>query len=169
MAGRPRPARNVTLQSSRSSRVARRTAGRLYIGHGGDPRMSQTSRAASPSSARPPIAASSATRPCVRSCAGLRRRADQPARDAAVEGLTAYRSVLDVPGPIDMATIYVPPEIGMRGHRGARAEGHQGGVVEPGRESPALLARAHGTGPRRHRSLQHRRHRRCRRSTDRNS
>ena len=29
-----------------------------------------------------------------------------------VEGLTSYASVLDVPGPIDMATVYVPPEIG---------------------------------------------------------
>jgi predicted CoA-binding protein len=28
-----------------------------------------------------------------------------------VEGIPAYRSVLDVPGPIDMATVYVPPQI----------------------------------------------------------
>ena len=31
-----------------------------------------------------------------------------------VEGLRAYRSVLDVPGSIDMASFYVPPEIGER-------------------------------------------------------
>ncbi len=31
--------------------------------------------------------------------------------EATVEGLTAYRSVLDVPGPIDMATVYVQPEV----------------------------------------------------------
>jgi predicted CoA-binding protein len=29
-----------------------------------------------------------------------------------VEGLTAYASVLDFPGTIDMASFYVPPEIG---------------------------------------------------------
>ena len=29
-----------------------------------------------------------------------------------VEGLKAYKSVLDVPGPIDMASFYVPPDIG---------------------------------------------------------
>ena len=29
-----------------------------------------------------------------------------------VEGLKAYRSVLDVPGQIDMATFYVPPKVG---------------------------------------------------------
>jgi predicted CoA-binding protein len=28
-----------------------------------------------------------------------------------VEGIKAYASVLDVPGPIDMATVYVQPEI----------------------------------------------------------
>ena len=29
--------------------------------------------------------------------------------EAEVEGHRAYRSVLDIPGPIDMATLYVPP------------------------------------------------------------
>jgi len=29
----------------------------------------------------------------------------------SVEGLRAYASVLDVPGPIDMATVYVQPEV----------------------------------------------------------
>ena len=29
-----------------------------------------------------------------------------------VEGLKTYASVLDVPDPIDMATFYIPPEIG---------------------------------------------------------
>jgi hypothetical protein len=32
--------------------------------------------------------------------------------EAQVEGLKTYRSVLDVPDAIDMATLYVPPEIG---------------------------------------------------------
>ena len=34
--------------------------------------------------------------------------------ESEVEGLKTYRSVLDVPGPIDMATVYVQPEIAMR-------------------------------------------------------
>jgi predicted CoA-binding protein len=34
--------------------------------------------------------------------------------EAEVEGLKTYASVLDVPGPIDMASVYVPPEIGER-------------------------------------------------------
>jgi uncharacterized protein len=33
--------------------------------------------------------------------------------EAAVEGLRSYPSVLDVPQAIDMATVYVPPEIGI--------------------------------------------------------
>jgi predicted CoA-binding protein len=32
-------------------------------------------------------------------------------RETQVEGIQAYASVLDVPGPIDMATVYVHPEI----------------------------------------------------------
>jgi hypothetical protein len=31
--------------------------------------------------------------------------------EEAVEGLRTYASVLDVPGPIDMATVYVQPEV----------------------------------------------------------
>ena len=34
--------------------------------------------------------------------------------EGQVEGLKAYASVLDVPGPIDMATVYVQPEIATR-------------------------------------------------------
>ena len=34
--------------------------------------------------------------------------------EAEVEGHKAYASVLDVPGPIDMATIYVPTSAGVR-------------------------------------------------------
>jgi predicted CoA-binding protein len=31
-----------------------------------------------------------------------------------VEGLRAYRSVIDVPGPLDMVTVYVPPSVVLR-------------------------------------------------------
>jgi uncharacterized protein len=34
--------------------------------------------------------------------------------EAAVEGLKTYASVLDVPDPIDMATVYVQPEVTLR-------------------------------------------------------
>ena len=34
--------------------------------------------------------------------------------EAEVEGLRTYASVVDVPGPIDMATVYVQPDVVMR-------------------------------------------------------
>ena len=59
-----------------------------------------------------------------------------------VEGLATYASVLDVPGPIDMASFYVPPEIGER----VIAEVAQKQIAEvwlnPGAESDELIARA---------------------------
>lgn len=62
--------------------------------------------------------------------------------EAQVEGLQSYASVLDVPGPIDMATVYVQPEIGLR----LLAEFEEKGIPEiwinPGAESDALLAEA---------------------------
>src|SRR5258705_6217813 len=33
--------------------------------------------------------------------------------ETEIEGLKSYRSVLDVPGTIEMASFYVPPEIGL--------------------------------------------------------
>lgn len=62
--------------------------------------------------------------------------------EQTVEGLPAYASVLDVPGPIDMATVYVQPEVGFR----LLAEFEQKGIPEiwfnPGAESDALVAEA---------------------------
>jgi hypothetical protein len=59
-----------------------------------------------------------------------------------VEGLKTYASVLDVPGPIDMATVYVPPEIG----EGVIEEIARKKIPEvwlnPGAESDTLIARA---------------------------
>jgi predicted CoA-binding protein len=59
-----------------------------------------------------------------------------------VEGLKSYASVLDVPGPIDMASLYLPPEIGEQ----VIGEIAQKGIAEvwlnPGAESDELIARA---------------------------
>jgi predicted CoA-binding protein len=62
--------------------------------------------------------------------------------ESEIEGLKSYASVLDVPGRIDMASLYVPPEVGERIiDEIARKE--IGEVwVNPGAESEALLARA---------------------------
>ena len=59
-----------------------------------------------------------------------------------VEGLKTYASVVDVPQGIDMATVYVPPEIGI----GLLADFERKGIpeiwVNPGAESDELLAEA---------------------------
>jgi predicted CoA-binding protein len=59
-----------------------------------------------------------------------------------IEGLQTYASVLDVPGPIDMASFYVPPEIGERVIDEVAAKGIPEVWLNPGAESDALVARA---------------------------
>jgi predicted CoA-binding protein len=59
-----------------------------------------------------------------------------------VEGLQAYASVLDVPGPIDMASFYVPPAIGERLIEEVAAKQIPEVWLNPGAESDALIARA---------------------------
>jgi predicted CoA-binding protein len=66
--------------------------------------------------------------------------------EARVEGLTAYRSVLDVPGPIDMATLYVPPQVGLSVIEEIARKGIREVWVNPGAESPALIAAAQALG-----------------------
>jgi len=62
--------------------------------------------------------------------------------ESEVEGLRSYRSILDVPGTVDMASFYVPPDVGEK----VIAEVAQKGVAEvwlnPGAESDDLIARA---------------------------
>ena len=59
-----------------------------------------------------------------------------------VEGLTTYPSVLDVPGSIDMATVYVQPDIAMQ----LLDEFEQKGIPEvwinPGAETDEMIATA---------------------------
>ena len=62
--------------------------------------------------------------------------------ETTVEGLTAYRSVLDVPGAIDMASFYVPPDVGERVIDEVAAKGIAEVWLNPGAESDALVARA---------------------------
>jgi predicted CoA-binding protein len=62
--------------------------------------------------------------------------------EAHIEGLQTYKSVLDVPGPIDMATVYVQPDVGV----GVMEEIAKKGIGEvwlnPGADDDTVLARA---------------------------
>jgi uncharacterized protein len=62
--------------------------------------------------------------------------------EAEVEGLTCYASVLEVPGAIDMASFYVPPEIGLRVIDEVARKGIPEVWLNPGADSDALIARA---------------------------
>ena len=66
--------------------------------------------------------------------------------EAEVEGLKSYASVLDVPGTIDMASIYVPPEIGEQVIDEIARKGIAEVWLNPGPESDELVARAKGLG-----------------------
>ena len=61
-----------------------------------------------------------------------------------IEGLTAYASVLDVPGRIDMASFYVQPEIGEQVIEEVARKQIAEVWLNPGSESDELVARARG-------------------------
>jgi len=67
-------------------------------------------------------------------------------KEAEVEGLKAYKSVVDVPGPIDMASLYLPPSIGERVLEDVAKKGIAELWVNPGADSPELVAKARGLG-----------------------
>jgi predicted CoA-binding protein len=62
--------------------------------------------------------------------------------EAEVEGLKTYASVLEVPGTIDMVSLYVPPEIGLEVIDEIARKGIAEVWLNPGAESDALIARA---------------------------
>jgi len=66
--------------------------------------------------------------------------------EASIEGLTAYPSVLAVPGAIDMATMYVPPDVGMHVIEEIARRNIPEVWFNPGSESDALIARAQALG-----------------------
>ena len=67
-------------------------------------------------------------------------------REREVEGLPAYRSVLDVPGPIDLATLYVPPSAGVRVVEEIAKKGILEVWLNPGADTKEVLTRARELG-----------------------
>jgi predicted CoA-binding protein len=65
---------------------------------------------------------------------------------AEVEGERAYATVVDYPGVIDMATVYVPPATGARLIDGLAEKGIAEVWFNPGAESPELIERARALG-----------------------
>ena len=65
---------------------------------------------------------------------------------ACIEGLPAYASVVDVPGRVDVATLYVHPAVGEQVLEDIAAKGIPELWVNPGAESESLLRRAEALG-----------------------
>jgi len=66
--------------------------------------------------------------------------------ERTVEGHTAYASVLDVPEAIDMATVYVPPHIGVRVMDDLAQKQIREVWLNPGADGDEVVARARELG-----------------------
>jgi predicted CoA-binding protein len=64
-----------------------------------------------------------------------------------IEGLKCYPDIADVPGPIDRASLYLPPKLGLDAVRELAARGDVEELwVNPGAESDELIAEAKRLG-----------------------
>ena len=66
--------------------------------------------------------------------------------ETSIEGHPAFRSVLDVPEPIDMATVYVQPHVGVRIMDELAAKKIGEIWLNPGADGAAVVARARELG-----------------------
>ena len=66
--------------------------------------------------------------------------------ETEVEGHRTYSSVLDYPGQIDMATLYVQPEAGVHVMEDIARKNIPEIWLNPGADGPAVLARARELG-----------------------
>jgi uncharacterized protein len=66
--------------------------------------------------------------------------------EPVVEGLTSYASVLDIPDPLDMATVYVRPEVTLRLLDEFARKGIAEIWVNPGAEDDEVIAEARRRG-----------------------
>jgi predicted CoA-binding protein len=63
-----------------------------------------------------------------------------------VEGYRTYASVLDVPGEIDMATVYLPPHLGLQVVEELARKGVGEVWLNPGADADEVVARARALG-----------------------
>ena len=66
--------------------------------------------------------------------------------ETEVEGHKTYATVLDVPGPIDMATVYVPPRVGVQVMEQLARKGVPEVWLNPGADGDEVVARARELG-----------------------
>jgi predicted CoA-binding protein len=66
--------------------------------------------------------------------------------EAEVEGHPAFKSVMDVPGPIDLATLYVPAPAGVRVMDDLAQKGIPEVWLNPGADDRAVVEKARSLG-----------------------
>lgn len=66
--------------------------------------------------------------------------------ETSVEGLTVYKSVADVPGPVDVVSVYLNPKVGVGVLPSFAGKGPKEVWFNPGAESPEVLAKAKELG-----------------------
>lgn len=64
----------------------------------------------------------------------------------SIEGIKAYKSVLDIPQDIDTATFYVPPSVGLKVVEEVAKKGIKQIYLNPGAESEELVRKAKALG-----------------------
>lgn len=67
-------------------------------------------------------------------------------REKTIEGLRAYKSILDIPGEIERASIYLPHEIGITIIEEIAEKGVKEVFLNPGSESKELIEKAEKLG-----------------------
>ena len=63
-------------------------------------------------------------------------------KEKTIEGLKAYKSILDIQEEIDRATLYVPPKVGLKVIEEIAKKGVKELYVNPGAESDELVDKA---------------------------
>ena len=76
---------------------------------------------------------------------GFRVLAINP-NEKEVEGYPTYASVLEVPGTIDMATVYVPPDVGIQVIEELARKGVGEVWLNPGADADDVVERARALG-----------------------
>jgi len=66
--------------------------------------------------------------------------------EPSIEGLRAYASILDIPEPVDRATVYLRPEVTLQVLEEIARKGVGELFLNPGSESGAVIARAQELG-----------------------
>ncbi len=67
-------------------------------------------------------------------------------RGGEIEGLETYASVLEIPGPVDRAALYVPPEAGLEVIEAIAQKGITEVYLNPGSDSEAMIRKAESLG-----------------------